>query len=321
VKQLPGSYILSKFYSYSGAPVFNKFTGVYNASCPICREGKSFLKKKRLYFYPTSNTFYCFNCSRSWNAYAWIENVTGLSREEITSEVISGDTSFDITDNIKYNNKPVKKELPSLPLDSINLCDPLQKQYYGTNQFFQKAIEYIEERRLDKAVNKSPSYYISLTDYFHKNRLCIPYYNTDNKIVFYQTRSLDGEEPRYLNKVGYDKTIFGIDRIDTSIDTLFLFEGPMDAMFVKNGISVAGLVLTGEQEKQLAQFPFYDKVWVLDNPRFDEAAKQNIIKLITNKQKVFKWPLDKPYKDFNEWCVKENLNEIDYNFILQNLYY
>jgi hypothetical protein len=320
VRQLPSSYILNKFYTYSGAPAYNKFTSTYYASCPICREGKSFLKKKRLYYYPTSNTFYCFNCSRSWHAQAWIEAVSGMSREEIEAEVLSGDTSFDITDNLKYSNKIKKKTLSSLPLDSINLSDPLQKQYYGTNVYFQKALEYITERRLDTAINKSSSYYISLTDHFHKNRLCVPYYDRDKKIVFYQTRSLDGTEPRYLNKVGYDKTIFGIDRVDSSLDYLFLFEGPMDAMFVENGISVAGLILTGEQEKQLIEFPFHEKIWVLDNPRFDEAAKENIFKIISNKQKVFKWPIDKPYKDFNEWCVKEKLDKIDYKFILQNLY-
>ena len=99
MRQLPGSYILNKFYTYSGAPAYNKFTSTYYASCPICREGKSFLKKKRLYYYPTSNTFYCFNCSRSWHALAWIEAVSGMSREEIEAEVLSGNTSFDITDN------------------------------------------------------------------------------------------------------------------------------------------------------------------------------------------------------------------------------
>lgn len=321
MRQLPSSYILNKFYTYSGAPVYNKFTNVYSASCPICREGKSFLKKKRLYFYPTSNSFFCFNCSKSWQAQNWIEAVTGMSRDEIESEAISGNTSFDITDNIKYNNKFKKRELPSLPLDSINLSDALQKQYYGTNVHFQKASEYITERRLDTAINKCPSFYISLTDTYHKNRLCVPYFDRNKKVVFYQTRALDGSEPRYLNKAGYDKTVFGIERIDMSIDTLFLFEGPMDAMFVKNGVSVAGLVLTGEQEKQLTEFAFFEKVWVLDNPRFDEAAKDNIFKLVSNKQKVFKWPTDKPYKDFNEWCVKEKLDEIDYKFVLQNLYY
>jgi hypothetical protein len=197
--------------------------------------------------------------------------------------------------------------------------DQRQRLFYGTNRYFQKALEYIKERKLDTAVNKSPSYYISLTDNFHKNRLCIPYYDVDNKIVFYQTRSLDGSEPRYLNKIGYDKTIFGIERINPDLDYIFLFEGPMDAMMVQNGVAVAGLTLTEAQEKQLANFPFHQKIWVLDNLKLDDAAKKIVVKMLLKGDKIFRWP-DKPYKDFNEWAVKENLNEIDYNFIVNSTY-
>ena len=319
MKSLPSSYILNKFFTYAGAPVYNKFTGIYTASCPVCREGKSYLKKKRLYYYPTTNSFYCFNCAQSWGAYRWIEIVSGLTKEEIQLEVSQGNTSLDITDTIGTPSH-VKKELPSLPYDSINLCDERQKQYYGTNVFFQQAQEYIKDRRLDTAINRSPVYYISLTDYFHKNRLCIPYYNWDNKVVWYQTRCLDGSEPRYLNKVGYDKTVFGIERVDPNIDYLFQFEGPIDAMFVKNGIAVAGIVLTEEQEKQLSKFPLHTKIWVIDNPRYDETAKEVITKLITAKEKVFCWPSDKPYKDFNQWCVTEKIDEIPYQYVLDHLY-
>ena len=88
---------------------------------------------------------------------------------------------------------------------------------------------------------------------------------------------------------------------------------------VHNGVAVAGLTLTETQEKQLAQFYFHNKIWVLDNPKMDETAKNNIVKLLERKEKVFKWP-DKPYKDFNDWAIAENLNEISYNFILGNLY-
>jgi len=319
MKQLPSNYILEKFYTYAGAPYYNKYSKTYNASCPSCREGKSWLKKKRLYFYPTSNSFYCFNCTKSWNGFSWIQENSGLTREEIYAEAFSGNFSRDITQEVS-KKKFIQKEMSVLPHDSININDLQQRCFYGTNQYFQKAVEYIEERKLNIAINKSPAYYISLTDSFHKNRLCIPYYDSDNKIVFYQTRALDDSQPRYLGKVGADKTIFGIERINPSIDSLFLFEGALDAIMVRNGIAVAGITLTEFQEKQLLRFPFHNKIWVLDNPRMDKTAEENIIKLIERKEKVFNWPEDKPYKDFNEWAIKENLNEIDYNFILKNLY-
>jgi hypothetical protein len=87
--KLPETYILNKFYAYSGEPEFKKFDNTYNAGCPICKEGKSWGSKKRLYFYPTSNTFYCFNCSRNWSALNWILEVSGLSKEEVFSEIDS----------------------------------------------------------------------------------------------------------------------------------------------------------------------------------------------------------------------------------------
>jgi len=319
VNQIPSNYLLEKFYTYAGAPSYNKFTRTYSASCPVCREGKSWLKKKRLFFYPTSNSFYCFNCTKSWNSYTWLYAATGMTKEEIQAEIRSGNSSRDISQDISKNKTFTRPQMV-LPHDSINLSELQQRCYYGTNRYVQAAMEYIEKRKLDTAVNKSSSYFISLTDNFHKNRLCIPYYDTNKKIIFYQTRSLDGTEPRYLNKIGCDKTLFGIERVDPNLDFIFLFEGPIDAMMVKNGVAVAGLTLTETQQKQLAEFPFHQKIWVLDNLKVDNAARENTKKLLLDRQRVFKW-LDKPYKDFNEWAVAEDLTEIDYKLIVENLYY
>jgi hypothetical protein len=321
VNKLPLQYVLSKFYAYAGDPSYNKYTNIYNGSCCICREGKSWLKKKRLYYYPTTNSFYCFNCHKSWTALNWVEEVSGLNREEIEEELISNDNSLDVTNILKNIYKPQHKKSPTLPIDSINIEDPQQISYYNTNFHFQKAREYIQQRLLDKAVNRSPHYYISLTDKIHKNRLCIPYYSLDRKIIFYQTRSLDDNTPRYLNKIAQEKTIFGIERISSDIPYIFLFEGPIDAMFTKNGIGLGGLTLTHNQQQQLQGFPFHDKIWILDNPSKDQAAKENVIKLLQRKEKVFKWPSDKPYKDFNEWAVRENLTEIPHQIIFNSLYF
>ena len=214
---VPSSLLLEKFYAYAGSPVYNKHTGSYNASCPVCREGKSWLRKKRLFYYPNTGTFYCFNCTKSWNSYSWLYEAAGMTKEEVYSHVVSDNSGGVnkkeiILDDIKPNNKREH----TLPYDSINLMDFQQRDFYRSNIHVKNAIEYIQKRKLDVAVNRSQSYYISFTDFIHKNRLCIPYYD-HNKIIFYQTRSLDGSEPRYLNKIGSEKTLFGIERVDTSI--------------------------------------------------------------------------------------------------------
>jgi len=317
--RIPETYALNKFYSYSYDPVFRKHDGTYNAGCPICKEGKSLGKKKRLFFYPKSNTFHCFNCSQTWSAFSWILKVCNMSKEELDCEIISGNHSTDVSDK-QENQITTKRQLPDLPYDSINFFDSLQREFYLDNLNFKRAFSYIKERKLDVAINKSPTLYVSLTDFLHKNRICIPFYDRGNKISFYQSRSVDGSVPKYLGKTGYDKTLFGIERVDMDIPYIFIFEGPIDAMFVKNGVSSAGLDLTSVQKQQLSEFPFHEKIWVLDNPRFDEAASNKIKELISDGKKVFKWPSNMPYKDFNEMVMFEDVDHVNFLDIIKNIY-
>jgi hypothetical protein len=85
-------------------------------------------------------------------------------------------------------------------------------------------------------------------------------------------------------------------------------------------VSLAGLSINELQRKQLSEFPLHEKIWVLDNPNKDDAAKQKIFELLSAKEKVFRWPSNSPYKDFNEWAVKEGIDEIPYDFIIKSLY-
>lgn len=290
--------------------------GVYNAGCPVCKEGKSLGKKKRLFFYPKTQSFYCFNCSRSWSALYWIAEVSNSSLEEIKQEALTDSDSEEILLNVKNTSNYKRKNL-DLPYDSINLNDLVQLSYYKSNNIIQNCISYIKERKLDVAINKCPNYFISLKDFTHKNRLCIPFYD-GKKIQFYQTRCLDGSNPKYLSKSGGEKSIFNINNIDTDLEYIFLTEGPIDSMFIKNGVGLAGLNMTDLQKKQLSKYPFHKKIWILDNPKLDTTAKERMRELLLKGESVFRWNVGCGYKDLNEWCVKEQLNGIDYNIIVNS---
>ena len=128
MNKIPSNYVLEKFYTYSGNPSYNKFTKTYNASCPVCREGKSWLKKKRLFLYPESDSFYCFNCVKAWNVYTWLYQVSGMTKEEIHQEAFSNDFSREIV--LENNKNKFTKKITPLPHDSINLNDLQQKIFY-----------------------------------------------------------------------------------------------------------------------------------------------------------------------------------------------
>ena len=313
---LPEAYIIQKLFSFAYNPTFHKSSGQYNAGCPICKEGKSNGRKKRLYFYVKTNSFYCFNCNKSWSAFSWIREAGRLSNTEIQNEILNGNYRVDLTNNIFSTKRNASNQ--TLPFDSINLNDPTQILNYRENPHVSLALNTIKNRKLDVAINRPRSLYLSLADFVHKNRLCIPFYNTQNEIDFYQTRSLDGTMPKYLSKLNADKSLYGINNIDKNIDYIFIFEGPIDAMFVKNGVAATGLRLTDNQQKELKQFPFHKIVWVPDNQNIDDAAKQKTDELLLCKSSVFIWPANIKCKDFNDLAILLNQDHISHKFILNN---
>ena len=316
MKSLNLNYITSKFFSVAGQPTLCKSSGTYKASCNICREGKSWLKKQRLFFYPKTKTFHCFNCNKSWSAINYIIESTDQSYSDILAE----SNSYDLAKEIKIEFKKEKiKTAASLPHDSISLLNNKEIiNFYKNNKNVNKAISYIKNRRLDTAINRPLNFYISLTDYIHQNRLIIPFLDQNKKIIFYQSRSLNEEIPKYLGKYNSEKSLFGIDKVDPKLEYIFLFEGPIDSMFIKNGVAIGGLTMSDFQRKQLTMFPFHQKIWILDNPKIDKSSQETITKLLLNKEKVFKWTNN--FKDVNDWVVSDELNQIDPEEILKSLY-
>ena len=317
--KLPSGYIISKFYQYVGFPTFKKISNTYNGCCPSCREGKSWGKKKRLYYIVKNDYFYCQNCCKSWSTANWIMEQTGLSYKELIEDVKKSDYNINI---VEEPIKPKKNtSVGTLPEDSINLFDKQQLEFYKNNQIIKDVLEFIKMRRLDTAINKPKNLFISLKDFVHKNRLCIPFYDINNKIKFYQTRTIynNSEGPKYLSKLNSEKTVYGINNINTELEYLFITEGPIDASFIKNGLAVGGISLTELQKKELEPYYLYNKVWILDNQLDNKNVKNKMEELIQNNETVFIWPSElKQFKDINEVCQKFELDSISTNFILKN---
>lgn len=318
--ELPQSYVIDKIHCFSTN--IRESQSHLNGCCPICNEGDSWGKKRRLFYFLKDDYFFCHNCNKNWSSYYWIKEASGMSFKQIKEEL----KNYDFDPKFKLLIEKIDEktfELPTLPGECVNLKDNLQINYFSQYSIVKHAKQYCEERRLFSSLNSPKTFYCCLNDKFHGNRLIIPYYNSRGNIESYISRKLleSDSKAKYLVKFGSKKPIFNLDKIDENYPYIFIFEGQIDSLFVKNGVAVSGVVLTDEQEQQITNsFPFHNKIWVLDNYRFE---KKEVIETIKDKlktnQKVFLYNDDfANFKDLNEYCIKKELDFIDPTLILNN---
>lgn len=318
----PVNYILDVIYR-NCKRVKTRNSKIYNFECPVCNEGKSSGKKRRGFFLVNENYFICKNCQRSWSVADWIMEVEHITFKQLRKEAGEYDNTFN--EIIEKKTESVSnKKIYSLPYDCINLNDPVQLQYYKDKKEVQDCLAYIKTRRLNTAINKPKTFYISLSDHIHKNRLCIPFYDIAGKIVYYQTRALyekDEDIAKYLSKKDTEKTLYGINNITSNLEHIFIFEGPIDSMFCQNSVAACGLSLTTVQQEQLDKYRLFDKIWVLDNQFDNKEVCEKYGEIIERGERVFFWPAEcKGYKDINDICVATKRDNIPPKFILDNAF-
>ncbi len=311
------------FFSYCKRPLFKKYQNVYNAECPVCKEGKSSGRSRRLFYFPAKGYYYCHNCSKSWRPFEWVKEVTSLTVPEIikrNNDKVRSGTGVAVKSIVNANKDAAHLPviIEDLPSESIDLTNSTQLSFYGDNKYVRLAIECCESRRLFTAVNGCKKFYVSLKDKIHKNRLVIPFF-VDQKVACYQTRSLTKDQfPRYLTKFG-EKEVFGIDNIKVEIPYIFIFEGPIDSMFVQNGVAIASLAATEAQTRRLESFIGYEKIYVFDNDKNNSQTYSKIENHIKQGKTVFIWPKEfERFKDFNEICCSLCVDEIPWNFVVKN---
>ncbi len=315
--ELNQEFLIETFYSYCKRPLHKKYQNVFNAECPVCKEGKSAGRSRRLFYFPHKQYFYCHNCCRSWRPLEWVKEVTTLTVPEIIKK--NNEKSGTVSKFVKTTPIVQSIVISDLPENSIEITDIPQAEFYKDNKFVKLALQYCLDRRLLTAANSCKRFFLSLDDKVHKNRLVIPFYNESNKVICYQTRALTQNQfPKYLTKFG-EKELFGLNNIDVQIPYVFVFEGPIDSMFVKNGVAMASLAPTEKQMQQLNNLIGYEQIYVFDNDKNNQQTAKKIEKYIKSGKRIFIWPKEfSKFKDFNEICCNLELDEIPWKFVVKN---
>ena len=142
-------------------------------------------------------------------------------------------------------------------------------------------------------------------------RLVIPFHDKQGNLTGFQGRALGDSKIRYITIKLMDDVprLFGLNKINEN-EKVYVFEGPIDSMFIPNSIAVASSSL----ESAVGYIDKSKLVLVFDN----EPRNKEIVKLmdhaIDNHFNIVIWPEMIKEKDINEMILagfdSEELSDI-----------
>ena len=302
----------------------------FNARCPICGDSRRSKSKARWHVFPHSQKGFlvckCFNCGYSnsfsnflkefdieshkrylMEKYREANNIVAATKEEQFQQQLP---VFD-TSPLKKLKKisqldikhPVrlwvveKRRIPAKSHYKLFYC-PKFKNWVNTvypNKFDPESLE-----------NDEP-------------RLVIPLFDEDGEMFGFQGRSFGKSSAKYITiMLREDKgRIYGLDTLNKN-KTVFCVEGPIDSLFLDNGIASCG----GDILSELDFLGMHDEdiVIVYDNEPRNKDTVKKIEKAIEVGKSVCIWPDGLEYKDINDMVVAGYTPRQVHNMIVDSTY-
>lgn len=278
---------------------FTKTGKAFNFRCPYCGDSQRKKNKKRGYIYQKNGkwVYYCHNChiSKSFKYFLKDQNETiyheylqeGLNSKssEATQPASPLIIKTDCLDRLSKisrlpPNHPAKKFITSRQIPTT-----FHHKLYFTSQFKTFVNSVIPGKFENTDIDEA--------------RIIIPIYR-DQKLVGFQGRTLGPSSAKYITIV-LDETatplIYGFDEVNWN-SKFFVFEGPIDSMFIPNSIAVCGSSLLSVIET--VNFPKSYGTLVFDNEPRNKDIVNGIRKAIKAGYRVCIFPATFRSKDVGE---------------------
>jgi len=291
-----------------------KSATLFNFSCPFCGDSDSDKKKARGYVYAKKgNTlFHCHNCGLTHNFPNFLKNLDYQLYSEFSLERLKDEKPKEQIELEEFTNKmkapvflksgPLKglKKISQLTADhpcklfvaKRQIPNPFHAKMFFCPNFFSWSNEIIPGKF--EAERDEP-------------RLLIPFFNKEKQMHAFQGRSLDPKsKTRYITIVNDESVpkVYGLDEVDFE-KKFYVFEGPIDSMFVPNSIATAG----GDLVATVKDLPKKNMVVVYDNEPRSIETKKKLDKAIINGYNVCVWPTNLVHKDVNDMVLSGLSND------------
>ena len=279
-----------------------------NFSCPLCGDSAKDKKKARAYVYVKGGVtlFHCHNCNQTYAFRNFLKVVDHQLYSEYCLERLRDEKPKEKSDVELFVEKMRKPlYLKTGPLSKLRKVSQLQADH-PTKVFVTKrkipnpyhAKLFHCEKFFEWSNDVIPGKFSDESLLYDEPRLLIPFLDRDETMHAFQGRSLDPKSRnRYVTLVN-DETkpkVYGLDALNPRQRT-YVFEGPIDSMFLPNSIATAGgdLVATTRGMDKSNMVICYD-----NEPRSRETINK-IDKAIMNGYNVCVFPNNFEHKDVND---------------------
>ena len=317
--------IREKMYSHLNVNHKRNNNAKVNVRCFICGDSNKDRTKKRgwIYFNPgEAPTYSCFNEGCSAIGIGLLALMQGIDKKEAFSQVLHryrnrNDDSIITDDDFFLDDDGFEELLPENIPETPKRTEFIIPSHWV--DLDEKCQNIIDSRKIMEAPYAPEKWKLYLCT--KNSRIVIPW-TKDGNIIGYQLRAIyKNQEPKYKFEKDQEKPIFGFDNLDYEYNSVYLIEGVFDSIFVKNGLAIGGIRLSGNQTEIMNNYLF-SHVYMLDNQWLDESAFKETHKLLKEGKTVFIWPRQGfPYKDVNEHVVKTGKNPFnDIDFLKTNTF-
>ena len=286
-----------------------------NHRCPYCGDSQKNIYKSRGYHFVKDQSFIykCHNCGKTTSSVNFLkENFPTIHREYL-KEFLS-----------EKGHKPKRKMPPADKFKFTPRADILNKSESKNRDSSLKAIAFLASEKAEARKylldRKVPEYAMKdiwfvphaqtlhllsnkYTDRVLGNdpRIVLPFYDENGKLVGVSGRAINNSPLRYLTMRFQDDVplIFNLNSVDRT-KTIYVTEGPIDSLFLPNGIAVAG-----SDFKKIPEDIKDNAILVYDNEPRNKQIIKKMEEVIDLGYRVCIWN-DKritEYKDINEMIM------------------
>lgn len=276
-----------------------------NFPCPFCMESINAKNRgtRRGHYYINTQTYWCYRCEKWAHGLELYSELSRTPIDEIKPEYF----------RFKYS-----KTSKDISIEDIVTKDQFCIEYNEVPQEYRNElpkhiVNYLKNRRIFDApgLAKDYKFFYYKDTKSNKEFLVIPWlYNGQE--CYYQRRIISGSSEnsiKYIFPKDIEKSIFGLDKIDTSFRYIICTEGVFDSIWIRNGVAVGGKALSDYQKWFISQrYPHHKLVYAFDN---DGPGKNAMLKIIEKNpnSKFLNWfKYAREAKDINEFICKYNTN-------------